>query len=503
MVRLTNEQQRILDSVVQDRGTNVFITGSGGVGKSVLLSSITSELRARNVQVVVGAPTGIAAMSIGGQTLHSAFSIRPEYGIEHMDFGDVLPEGIRIGDTIIRYDTLGKTSPGIYAQLMRMGIPKEYSNILSKCIVHRNLDVLIIDEISMVSNDLLLILDKILKYAKGSTAVMGGVQIVAFGDFLQMRPVPTNIQQLQGVTRVPLCFETVGNQCNVWKELNMKVCVLRRPVRFNGSMEVFRVMQVLRMGALTPIHSSIVLNDNSYKAWAWMYDYGDIVDEFMRSLTIDPTDREYADWTWLFPDNASKDSHNMRKLQELTQNKSSIYSISWTVQGTVRDVFSIVPPILQIAVGARVICIKNGQYPSTTGKMYTIRNGQRGIVVAIHTDSIVVNVEDVGYISFTRQTWEYAVMTGSVRRVVSSVTQFPISLAWAMTIHKAQGLTLSNVVLCFNGIHTEGQAYVGISRVRNFDNLRVVGYNRNSIIADVSAVEYYARILEQAYSTGS
>lgn len=471
---------------------NTFVTGPGGTGKSTVLRAAVSMLCAQTKQVLVTSSTATSAIAAGGQTIHTAFSIRSEHTLDQLDVGYVRDDILHLtthSDTMFKLSytavddaldctqqTLATWLSTVRMSATRAGVPKTGVDMIRRIMALRRIDTVVIDEVSMVSNDTLLLMDSILRYAKGVHAVMGGTHVIAFGDFYQLRPVPSNAQRAAGILTVPLCCDKRSGAYNVWDQLCMQKCVLTKPHRFNGSVNTFNVMEVIRRAQWDTVN-------------------GAIVDSFLRTLEIDPTSTRYDNWTWLFSSNQSKDAHNDMKLKQTGGVTVSIHAVT---SGDCRA-FPTVPAVLTIAPQARVMCTKNGQYLTLDGHTHVVCNGQLGVVRHIdpRLEYVDVDMDDGMCIRFTAQTWEHAVMRyvpreGYVRDVTSTIRQLPVSLAWAMTIHKAQGMTLDRVVLSFEGVCMPGQAYIAVSRVRSFNRLRFVGYNKSHITADPEAMRYYS-----------
>lgn len=396
--------------VVKSDASMVMILGGAGTGKTTFLHALQKD---RSQKQVFLAPTGVAALHLGGQTLHSFFGIPPQI---------INPDEIQIR---------GRRRK-LFRQIQR----------------------LVIDEVSMVRADLLDAADRILRVARDQEAPFGGVQIILVGDFLQLPPVvPADEEEMlerlgydgaycfdakalkhRAITRVP--FSTVYRQTD--RAFVDCLHFMRRGIRTDQ--------------ALATINNACV-----------------------RAHRSGPTP------VLLTPTNARADDYNHEGLRRLN-------TVQRAYIGSVTGEFALdrdrlpVPETLPLKVGARVMAVRNDP-----GKRWV--NGSVGTVTSIAPDRVDVRLDSGANVEIERFTWEKIRYDWdeSHRRVVATVigtyTQLPLVHAWAVTIHKAQGLTLDDVRVDFDGgAFAPGQAYVAVSRSRSLAGLSLVRPIRSSEI---------------------
>jgi len=383
---------------------NVLLTGGAGVGKSYLVGELVSELRKKGKQVVVLGSTGVSAVNVGGQTLHSFFA----FGI----CNDL--------EELARHDRYTKQRV------------KEINKILSRC------DLLVIDEISMVSSD---VLDMI--YSRLRSAGFEG-SVLFVGDFFQLPPVskPKNDSLWGGFE---YAFES-----SAWSSFEPLVVELTITKRTNDE-GFFAVLNKIRRG---------ILDSDTY-------DYIESLRQNIEVWDDDPT--------VLFGRNKEAELLNIQKLALIESTpivlkaKEKIHEQSLHVNKIEGWKNALPIPVdLTLKVGAKVLFCTN-----KWGKYY---NGERGVIKAI--DEEVVLVEKEGEcVKVERQEYtlhENVVMDGVVKeKPLVSIEQFPLKLAYAITIHKSQGMSIDSLVCNIDNIFEKSQFYVAISRARFPQNLLI------------------------------
>jgi len=442
---LNTEQEEAMADVIA--GKSVFITGPGGVGKSYLIREIKSRLLEAGRAVGVVAMTGCAALQLECQakTLHSWASIG--LGRESVD---ALVAGIR-----------------------------RFNNQKAKA-RWKNTDVLIIDEVSMMTPELLEKLDSVGRIIRGKFATpMGGLQVVLVGDFCQLPPVS---KDLSGNEVEPqLLFE-----CGVWGEIIQKTICLKQIQR--QSDPVFqRILNEARMGSLTP-ESMAVLESRKIK--------GTALKDQMDSSIVKPT--------LIFSRNNKVDDINNKNMEALET--ALVARKSKVCYGTKTDPSSVnmedpaikyalnrlendapYVPMLSMKVGAQVMLITNLDVEAG------LVNGSRGVIKRFtETELPVVEFRNGIVMTIDLATW----MTEEFPFV--GMAQIPLRIAYAITIHKSQGATLDCALVDVGKDTFEyGQAYVALSRVRSLDGLYIWGLDTTRIKAHPRVVEFY-RSLENS-----
>lgn len=401
---VTNEMENIYSLIEQKK--NLFITGKAGTGKTTLLHSISDQYQKR---CVVVAPTGVAAINAGGVTIHSMFT---------------LPIGVQIPNEKFAW------------KLQQ-----------AKSLILKNVDLLIIDEISMVRCDLLDAIDRRLRQVKRRKKIpFGGVQVIMFGDMMQLPPVVTN-DEAEVLSEFYDDFYFFN--ANVFKETSFKLVELT---------EIFRQRDEAFINLLNEIRCGH-LSDESKEKINNMMNNKSLPESAIHLCAI----RNVAD------------TFNKNKLGPPTH----IFNASLT--GDFNPKNAICDLELHLRVGARVMITKND---TETHMFY---NGTLGTVENIDDDVITVLTDDNHRVFITPElveAFKYDVKvelnentnlpeTVIDKTLIGTCTQFPLTLAYAITIHKSQGLTFDYVVLHIREIFQSGQLYTAISRCRKMENVSI------------------------------
>ena len=402
---------------------HLFVTGKAGTGKSTLLRALRDE---DNHEMVVLAPTGLAAVQVGGQTIHSFFGLPPRL---------IKAEDIRPS--------------------RRLGLM-------------RKLKTLVIDEVSMVRADLMDGIDKMLRLnRKRPNDPFGGVRLVMFGDLHQLPPVITEPElhaYLADRFGGPFFFDAPA-----FRETDAKRIELGR---------VFRQKDAHFLGALNNIREGAPRPEDL-----------ELLNERVSPLDTLPRRDDYVILT---PTNAVAQEINMAFLKALP-GKTHMHEA--LVTGTYADSAQPTDPILTLKEGAKVILIRNDPEKRWV-------NGTLAKIARLEEDRVFVEIDGEEH-EVEPEVWEairydYDVKEDRiVETLAGSFRQLPIRLAWALTIHKAQGMTLDRVFIDLRrGTFAHGQAYVALSRVRTLEGLAMARPLRRSDIIFDRAVTGYREVFE-------
>ena len=424
-----------------DENKNVFLTGGAGVGKSFLLRALIATYENEGKKVAKLASTGMAASLISGQTLHSFFSL----GICNHSFD---------------LERVGK-----------INIDKKLSKLL------KQIDVIVIDEISMVSSGVMDMIRLRILQAESKA------QLLISGDFLQLPPVirdsdkyafmranpETPVQRVYG-----FAFESES-----WQRFSFETYNLAE-VKRTSDEEFVSILDAVRHG----------VKDEK-------------VIEYLHSL-VRPMPSDMQNHTLLFGKNISVERHNAKELSEL---EGDVYSFETSVEQYVKSVKPVeierfmndsrLPKILELKIGAPVLFMRNS---------WNYFNGEKGTIARINEaenyihvlkdDGKIVRVEKERY---SKKQWKEKSIEGKKQEVEVSkfdLFQYPLSLAYAITIHKSQGMSLLDMVIDLNEIFAPSQFYVALSRAISPHRLTLLATQRpieRFIFASDEAVDFYER----------
>lgn len=408
-------------------GANVFLTGEPGSGKTHTINQYISYLRSFGIEPSITASTGIAATHIGGYTIHSW-------------------SGIGIKNNLTEYD------------LDQIGQNKNIVRRVSSA------HVLIIDEISMLSSAILSMVDAVCREIRHNTETFGGLQVILVGDFFQLPPVNKKEHTEKQKTLIEDSeIPQFAFLSPVWKTLNLLPCYLSEQHRQED--EVFlEFLSALRRSSVKESH--------------------------LKLLRARYSKNKKGDITELYSHNADVDKINNTELLKIESETKEFEMESKgpdkLVESLKRGCLS--PEKLFLKIGARVMFTKND--PVT----HRYANGTLGQIVGF-LDSADSTAKD-GYPIvktssgkiITAEPDEWRIEDGG--RTLARITQVPLRLAWAMTVHKSQGMSLDQAHMDLSGAFEYGQGYVALSRVRTLSGLSLAGLNQK-------ALEIHPDILEK------
>ncbi len=414
---ILSAEQKALFEVMEQTHQHLFISGRAGTGKSVLLRHFRENTKKR---VVVAAPTGIAALNVRGQTIHSLFRLPPQLHSQ------------------------GRLAPN--------------SRV---CSLLKRIDTLIIDEISMVRADLLDAVDERLREALDTHQAFGGIQVIMFGDPYQLPPVVEEglVHYFEAIHGGHFFFNALA-----WQKAAFKIYELT---------QIFRQKDPMFRSILNAVRDGTVVEEQIEQLNAR---YGLPLPE-KGTVTLAPT-------------NALVTEINQRRLDQL---KGKARQYTATITGEMKKSIFPTEENLQLKKGAQIVILKNDK----DGRWV---NGTVGTIDELSDEQMKVRVNKSIY-SLEKETWEEIVYTydqGTQKvemRVASSFTQYPVRLAWALTIHKSQGQTYESVAIDLTtATFAAGQLYVALSRCVSLEGLYLkMPIKRGHIIVEPKVTEFMSR----------
>lgn len=433
---MQNKEAAIAEAYALRTNQCFFLTGKAGTGKTTLLKKIIHE-GDKNIAVV--APTGVAAINAGGSTIHSMFGFPLKLFVPTFD----------------RVDINMATNKALLKNHLRYKADKR------KLI--QELDTLIIDEISMVRADLLDAIDYALKYTRKNNRPFGGVQVIVIGDLFQLSPIARSQDWslLRNYYASPYFFHA-----KIWEECKPFMIELRQVYR-QEAVDFIEVLNKIRRGKVDQEVLDL-LNDR--------YD---------PDFTASTTDRII-----LTTHNAKADDINLKALNGL---KSKVHRYKADIDGSFSDSSYPIDEVLTLKEGAQVMFVRN----DTEDGAYF--NGKLAKIESINRDDIKVRFLDDDQTYFIKLVkWENKVYTLDKetnevsQEVVGSFKQYPIRLAWAITIHKSQGLTFDKAVVDIGDAFAMGQTYVALSRCTNLEGMILKSrINQKAVLVNPQIQRYY------------
>ncbi len=396
-------------------GANVFLTGPAGSGKNFLLNKYLEYLRSNKKKVAITASTGIAATILNGQTIHSW-------------------SGIGIKDRLTK------------AQLNQLESDDKLNKKISKT------QVLIIDEISMLSASRLDCVNLVCQHIRQNTQPFGGLQVIMAGDFFQLSPIAKNVNE----------DGRLACQADIWSQMNLKVAYLNDQFRQNINDDLFNILKAMRLNLIKPALleklESRLKNINSLEKMTKLYSH-----------------------------NRSVDEENAVELDKIPERSKSYFM---TDKGPSHLVSSLkksclAPETLVLKKGAIVMFVKNN-----FKQKYV--NGTLGEVIGFsHSSRLPIVLSNNGRkIEVETSTWYYS----EDDRVLASIEQLPLRLAWAITIHKSQGMSLDQAQIDLGSTFGKGMAYVALSRLRSLSGLNLLDFKEKALWTDPYLIELDKRL---------
>jgi len=429
---MENNELKAAWDFVEKTGRSVFLTGKAGTGKTTFLRDV---VRNSSKRVVVVAPTGIAAINAGGVTIHSFFQL-----------------------------PLHPFIPGVKME-SKFAFSKEKRSII------RTIDILVIDEISMVRSDLLDAVDSVLRRFRDRTRPFGGVQLLMIGDLQQLTPVVTDEEAslLSQYYKTPYFFGSHALEKIDYVTIELKKVYRQQDEAF------ISILNAVRSGR----PSADVMRELNAR--------------YIPDFTPDPEEG----YIRLATHNNTANSYNEQQLEQL---ESPLHSFQAEISGAFPEYSYPTELQLDLKEGAQVMFVKND--PSSEKRYY---NGKIGHVVEFLEDMILVKCpDDDEVIAVEPLEWEnskYVIneQTQEMETEVQGVfRQYPLRLAWAITIHKSQGLTFDKAIIDAAASFASGQVYVALSRCRTLEGMVLATPLRQSAVMTDLRVEDYIQIQEKA-----
>lgn len=384
--------ENLLDKIKNKE--NLFITGPAGSGKSFLIKEITNLNKGLNIAIT--SSTGISSINIGGITVHSFLGLGIETNVEQI--------------------------------VSSFKFKRKLAEL-------RILDILIIDEISMINSNLFDAIHSILCYAKQSKSPFGGIQVICLGDFFQLPPVKGDY-----------AFKS-----KYWKLLNA--------VNIN---KIYRQKDKTFIDLLNKVRIGEIDEDDILR---------------LNNKLIDKT-HKFDDKLYLFPKNKEVDELNSAKFKEISEN-NEIKTYYMDLINTTN--FTLIPDVLKLCKKSKVILLINLDLERG------LVNGSVGIVKGFMGELPIVEFENGITETIKKFIW-------TSKDKTKRISQIPLKLAYALSIHKSQGMTLENAVIDLKNCFIHGQLYVALSRIKTLDGLYIINFDKKSIIVDEDVKAYYKTI---------
>lgn len=438
---------------------SIFLTGKAGTGKTTLLRQIISTTHKNTVVV---APTGIAALNAGGVTIHSMFQLAPGGFVPDPSYAPDLNNGVKI-------DSIASLS-------------KTFKMSGTKQAVIRALDLLVIDEVSMLRADLLDAMDFVMRRVRRKEQPFGGVQVLFIGDLLQLPPVVKNEE-----------WHVLKNYYQGVFFFHAHVVQKIKPL-YISLKKIFRQSDDRFIGVLNNLRNNVIKDEDM-----------EVLSKYVKP---DFDLHAHPGYIYLTTHNRKADEINTQSLDNL---REKLFSYKAEVEGEFPDKMYPMDETLHLKVGAQIMFTKNDL--SQDKRFY---NGKMGVVKSLSKDEIYVLFPDENYtIEVEKYEWtniRYNVNDNTKEveeEVIGTFVHYPIKLAWAITVHKSQGLTFDKAILDVGDVFQPGQAYVALSRLRSMDGLVLVDMLKMRGIQNAQDVMSYAQneadenLISQSLATGT
>ncbi|NHN25568.1 AAA family ATPase [Flavobacterium jejuense] len=420
---------------------SIFLTGKAGTGKTTLLKEI---INTTHKNTVVVAPTGIAALNAGGVTIHSMFQL---------PFATFIPD----------HKDITSFSSSIKIE-NRSSLLRHFKMNAIKRSVIRNMELLIIDEVSMLRADVLDAIDFMMRKTRKIEKPFGGVQVIFIGDLLQLPPVVKQVE-----------WQVLRNYYSGMFFFNAQVMQQFPPLYIELS-KIYRQSDTVFIELLNNLRKNKITREN-------------IV---LLNKYVEPNfnAKENKGYISLTTHNAKANEINQQSLQDL---KGKLYTYLPDIVGDFPEKIFPIDEKLELKIGAQVMFIKNDL---SIDKQYF--NGKMGVIESLSKEEILIHFpEENKTIEVEKYEWEnvrFKVNESTKEieeEVIGTFVHYPIKLAWAITVHKSQGLTFEKAALDVSQVFAPGQAYVALSRLRSLEGLVLLSpLQMNGISSDENVLNY-------------
>lgn len=425
---------------INQTNRSLFLTGKAGTGKTTLLKEIITTTHKNTVVV---APTGIAALNAGGVTIHSLFQL---------PFGGFIPDNSapHFSDSV-KFETKST----LFRHFRMSGLKKS---------VIRNMELMIIDEVSMLRADLLDAIDFMMQSVRKRKAPFGGVQVLFIGDLLQLPPVIRDEE-----------WSTLRKYYNGKFFFHSHVIQQNPPLYIELS-KIFRQSDDAFISILNNLRNNQISNQDIT-----------VLNQYVNPNFDLNNNKGYIILT---THNAKADAINAKALEDLD---GKLMTFNPEIVDDFPDKIYPLEYNLQLKVGAQIMFVKND--PSFEKKYF---NGKMGFVKSLSTNEILVHFPEenltIEVEKFEWQNIRYkinAITKEIEEEILGTFVHYPIKLAWAITVHKSQGLTFDKAVLDVSKVFVPGQAYVALSRLRSLNGLILLSpLQMNGISNDQDVMDY-------------
>ncbi len=424
---MANEQSIIMNpaeyaaKIVNQTSRHIFLTGKAGTGKTTFLRNIILKTHKKTIVV---APTGIAAINAGGVTIHSQFQL---------PFGPFVPSKAFSVNSILQFKVNNPDS--LFKNFQMSGKKRQ---------LLRAVELLIIDEVSMLRADLLDAINTVLKAVRRNQQSFGGVQVLFIGDLLQLPPVVKDEE-----------WQLLRNYYKSIYFFDAQALLDSKPIYIELD-KIYRQSDQTFINLLNNFRNNEVEQDDM-----------ELLNRHYKPNFKPPVEENYITLT---THNAKADAINKKALDELHVKSHYFQAL---ISGEFSEYAHPVEKYMELKVGAQVMFIKNDlnvEKKFFNGKLATIEKiDEKDIMVKFDDSTDLLKIE---HYEWKNIKYELNEATNEIEeKELGSFKQFPIKLAWAITIHKSQGLTFEKAILDINAAFAPGQVYVALSRLKSLDGL--------------------------------